>query len=139
MGYRVINSHSRDVYFDYGLAPEYVRRIYEWSPNEDVPIPVPGLLGGQGEAWHDPPVEDEWQIIEDLGFYPRLLALAERVWQGPDGRGVPFEDFEERLLDHRDRYFSRLPFPYPEQTENWKDRYKGWTHPRGIWTPPEQS
>jgi hexosaminidase len=139
MGYRVINSHSRDVYFDYGLAPEYVRRIYEWSPNEDVPMPVPGLLGGQGEAWHDPPVEDEWQIIEDLGFYPRLLALAERVWQGPDGRGVPFEEFEERLLDHRDRYFSRLPFPYPEQTENWKDRYKGWTHPRGIWTPPEQS
>jgi hexosaminidase len=137
MGYRVINSSARAVYFDHGLAPEYVRRIYEWSPTEDAPAPVPGILGGQGEAWHDPPVEDEWQIIEDLGFYPRLLALAERVWQGPDGRAVPFEEFERRLLDHRNRYFQRLPFPYPDQAEDWKKRYQGWTQPRGIWTPPE--
>ncbi len=136
-GYQTVNSHAQHVYFDHGTTPDYLPRIYNWSPNNDEPMPQPNILGGQGEAWHDPPA-DERQIVEDLGYYPRLLTLAERVWVGPEGRSIPFEQFHERLLEHKSRFFADLPFPYPDQPAgNWHERYSGWTRPRGVWTPPE--
>ncbi len=134
-GYKTVNSHAQHVYFDHGTAPEYVPRIYNWSPNNDQPMPQPNILGGQGEAWHDPPIEDEDQLLEDLGFYPRLLTLAERVWAGPEGRSVPFGVYEKRLLEHKERYFAGKPFPYPEQT-GWRKSYEGWTCERGVYKPP---
>ena len=97
---------------------------------------APMILGGEGEAWHDPPAEEE-TIVADLGFYPRLITLAERVWTGPEGRNGPFEQFSERLLEHKARYFSGLPFPYPHET--WHARYTGWTVPRGVYSKPDRT
>lgn len=131
-GWRVINSRAPEVYFDHGTTDEYVPRIWDWSPCEGQPDVPALLLGGEGEAWHDPPASEE-TILEDLGFYPRLLTLAERLWTGKEGKSRGFREYEARLLEHRKRYFSGLPFPWPGQQGDWKARYANWTTCRGIW------
>lgn len=131
-GWRVINSRAPEVYFDHGTTDEFIPRIWEWSPCEGQPDVSPLLLGGEGEAWHDPPA-DEQTILQDLGFYPRLLTLAERLWTGVEGKSRGFPEFQARLLEHKDRYFMGLPFPYPGQVDDWKARYESWTTHRGIW------
>ena len=132
-GFKVVNCHASAVYFDHGQTPDYLPKIYAWTPAEAEGDPM--ILGGEGEAWHDPPAEEE-TIISDLGFYPRLITLAERVWTGPEGRNTPFEQFSERLVEHKARFFSRLPFPYPHET--WHARYTGWTVPRGVYSKPDR-
>lgn len=131
-GWRVINSRAPEVYFDHGTTDGFIPRIWEWSPCEGQTDISPLLIGGEGEAWHDPPA-DEQTILQDLGFYPRLLTLAERLWTGVEGKSRGFTEFQARLLEHKERYFTGLPFPYPGQVDDWKARYEGWTTNRGIW------
>ena len=58
--------------------------------------------------------------------YPGILAFAERSWKGGgvDGwtavidkgnKDLNFYEFENRLLDHKEQYFSGKPFPYVRQ------------------------
>ena len=133
-GFKTVNCHAPEVYFDHGFAAEYVPIIFNWSPDDGRELPIPNIIGGEAEAWHDPPVDHEGQIIEDLGFYPRLLTFAERVWAGPvsaQQSGYTFESYEKRLLDHKSRYFSQDAFPYPDNPpEHWHKRYEG------KWPPP---
>ncbi len=132
-GWKTVNCHCPELYFDYGSPAQYIPIIYNWSPDNGQSAGASNILGGEAEAWHDPPVDFEEQIVEDLGFYPRLLTVAERVWAGAAG-SPPFEEFHERLLEHKARFFSSLAFPYPEAPEEpWQKRYEG------KWPPPPEA
>jgi N-acetyl-beta-hexosaminidase len=83
--------------------------------------------------WHDRYIPDEKAILLENNFYPSALALAERAWRGggneyfdKQGVNIPvekieiysqFEDFENRLLYHKERSFKGLPFIYFKQTD----------------------
>jgi hypothetical protein len=92
------------------------------------------LLGATLCTWHDRAVADEQDILRMNPVYPGMLAFAERAWRG-GGRtgwtatiGKPgseeaksFAEFEERLTDHQQKYFSGFHFPYAKQSSlNWK-------------------
>jgi hexosaminidase len=110
-GYPTINTFVKPLYFDH-LHP--IQAFLDWVPNDGLSEKLPTLMGAEGEAWHDPPVNDEQKVLADLGFYPRLMAMAEQVW-GPAGgaKSTPMADFEPRLLDHKARFFQNATFPYP--------------------------
>lgn len=91
-------------------------------------------LGAEVCVWSDRRVASEKQLLVENAVYPAMLAFAERSWRGggypgyhyfigPQGspRALAFTDFERRLLVHKQRYFSTLPFTYVRQTHiRWK-------------------
>jgi hypothetical protein len=91
-------------------------------------------LGATLCLWPDRAIAKENDAIEMNGVYPAMLAFAERCWLGKgykgwvanmDGNGIAafnaFQDFEKRLMAHRERYFSGLSFPYQKQSDMvWK-------------------
>lgn len=110
-GYPTINTYVTPLYFDH-FHP--IKAFLDWLPDDGVAGPLPRLMGAEGEAWHDPPVKDEQDVLAHLGFYPRLLALAEQVWGPPCGtRKTDPAGFESRLLDHKARFFRGAAFAYP--------------------------
>jgi hexosaminidase len=110
-GYPTINTYVKPLYFDH-FHP--MKAFLDWLPNHGVSDPLPTLLGAEGEAWHDPPVKDEQDVLAHLGFYPRLMALAEQVWGPPGGsKSTDPARFESRLLDHKARFFQGAAFAYP--------------------------
>lgn len=94
---------------------------------------TPQVAGVIMALWHDRMVLPEEQIILQNNFYPNMLAIAERAWQGDgteyfDGNGtnlqapgteayIRFQDFEKRMLTHKERYFEGYPFGYVRQTQ----------------------
>jgi hypothetical protein len=92
------------------------------------------LLGAEFCLWNDRRVARESDLLSMNAVYPAMLAFAERSWRGGGYPGVVFSigadssdrakafvDFEKRLLDHRHRYFAKLPFNYVKQTHiKWK-------------------
>lgn len=87
------------------------------------------LLGAEFCLWSDRRVEQESDLISMNPVYPAMLAFSERSWRGggypgvifnigPDAsdRAIAFAEFEERLIDHKRKYFAGLPFPYVKQT-----------------------
>ncbi|MBD8346958.1 family 20 glycosylhydrolase [Dysgonomonas sp. HGC4] len=82
--------------------------------------------------WHDRYVTSEYDLLIQNGFYPSILALAERAWLGggyeyfdKNGTMLPkedspefrsFQDFENRLLWHKANNFKGYPFAYVKQT-----------------------
>lgn len=89
------------------------------------------LLGGTICMWHDRAVAKEEDVLRMNPVYPGILAFAERSWRGggkqgwianiSDGEVQAFNDFENRLLDFKNEYFSKKPFPYTKQTGlTWK-------------------
>lgn len=95
------------------------------------------VLGAVLAIWNDRKLEDESQIMLQNNFYPLMLTFAEKLWQG-GGEGdfdqigtliasegtdayLNWSAFEERLLDHKDRYFSGVSFPYYRQSDiHWR-------------------
>ena len=89
-------------------------------------------LGGILCHWPDDNVGDQMNIYRQSPVFPALLAATERYWTGhtpqrPEyfGRLPPLDDvytdFEQRMLKHRDLFFSDWPFPYVKQTGiTWK-------------------
>lgn len=85
------------------------------------------LLGATLCTWHDRAVSQETDILKMNPVYPGILAFSERLWKGGgqvgwianiiDGNQGAFIDFEKRLLDHKERFFTRLPFPYVKQSD----------------------
>ena len=88
------------------------------------------VLGGTICMWPDRRVEKGEDVLKMNPVYPAMLAFAERSWQGggnakwvanigepEESRAQNFAQFENRLLSHKDRYFSHLPFPYVKQSE----------------------
>lgn len=88
------------------------------------------LLGGTLCVWHDRAVSNEEDIFTMNPVYQGLLTFAERTWQGGGNEGwkanignpdemqtEQFKAFENRMLDHKVQYFSKLPFNYTKQSD----------------------
>lgn len=84
-------------------------------------------LGGILCHWPDNRVDDEKLTLTNNPVLPAVVAYSEAVWKGikkdrpefwakvpPKGSAEykAFADFENRLAEHRDRFFSGKPFPY---------------------------
>ncbi|QNL51042.1 family 20 glycosylhydrolase [Olivibacter sp. SDN3] len=87
------------------------------------------LLGAEFCLWNDRRVAREADLLTRNAVYPSMLAFAERSWKGggypdvvfnigPDSsnRAKAFVEFENRLLEHKQKYFRQLPFNYVKQT-----------------------
>jgi hypothetical protein len=90
-------------------------------------------LGGILCCWNDNNVNHEYDIILQNPVYPGMLTYSETSWKGqsvdfgedylaklPTPNNLlfqEFQDFENRLVRHRDLYFQGKPFPYVKQTQ----------------------
>ena len=84
--------------------------------------------------WPDRRVSKEEDLITMNAVYPVMLTFAERCWQGGgwknylsdisspgNERYTAFDEFENRLLEHKSLYFSNVSFPYVRQSNiEWK-------------------
>lgn len=100
----------------------------------DVPVGDENKLGATLCNWPDRRVEKEEDIINMNAVYPVMVSFAERCWRGGGYKnyvsdiGTPgterynaFVGFENRLLEHKLRYFKNLSFPYVRQSDiAWK-------------------
>jgi hypothetical protein len=91
-------------------------------------------LGGEICLWNDRRVATENDLLRMNPVYPSILAFAERSWRGGgfpnevvdigkvgSARQVAFEEFENRLIEHKHLYFKNLPFSYVRQGNiEWK-------------------
>jgi len=113
-----------DVFGD--IVALYNSRIYDQAEgSEDIAGTILAL-------WHDRLVDNERNMVLENGFYPNMLAIAERAWRGGgseyfDGLGAmlpiegtkefkEFADFEKRMLWHKEHTFQGYPFGYVKQT-----------------------
>ena len=113
-----------DVFGD--IVALYNSRIYDQAEgSEDIAGTILAL-------WHDRLIDNEWNLVIENGFYPNMLAIAERAWRGGgteyfDGLGTilppedteafkEFADFEKRMLWHKEHTFKGYPFAYVKQT-----------------------
>ncbi|MDO4163471.1 MAG: family 20 glycosylhydrolase [Bacteroides sp.] len=110
----------------------YTSRIYGQPQGSD------DLAGGEIGVWHDRMQTSEEAIVRDNLLYPNILAMAERTWQGGgwqyfdlNGTLLPidpdnevrkaFDDFERRMLWHKEHTLQGYPFPYVKQTNiHWR-------------------
>ncbi len=91
-------------------------------------------LGAEICMWADRAVANEKDLLKQNAVYPAILAFSERSWRGKGYDGIvfhigdlqserarAFKEFESRLLVHKQKYFSQLPFNYVKQTHfKWK-------------------
>lgn len=87
--------------------------------------------------WNDRKLETPESILLENNFFPLMLTFSERLWRGGgdgyfDEVGVihpmketssltDWEEFESRLLFHKEIYFKDQPFPYFKQSDHhWK-------------------
>jgi len=91
-------------------------------------------LGGTLCLWPDRRVSKPEDVFMQTAVYPAVLAFAERSWRGGGQPGWltyvglggseevnVFKEFEHRLINHKQRYFSKMPFPYQAQAHlKWK-------------------
>ncbi|MCW0483901.1 family 20 glycosylhydrolase [Gaoshiqia sediminis] len=89
-------------------------------------------MGGILCCWNDNNVNDEYDILTQNPVYPGILTYSETSWTGQQkdiGENYlvklpekgsellnEFRAFEDRLIEHRDKYFAGKPFPYVKQT-----------------------
>lgn len=103
LGADVIVSPTSHCYLDYPLRSTDLEEAYGFNPLPDSLTHGPGrILGGEGNMW----TEHAPQELVESKVYPRLTALAEVYWSGPDrtSKDGGFEDFLGRL----DRFYPRL-------------------------------
>lgn len=97
----------------------------------DVPQGNPNAMGAVTCVWTDGALSGPDRILSQYPFYPCSLTFAERLWRGahqsrPDlfaklpqpntSAYRAFSEFEQRLTEHRDRFFRDLPFAYVQQS-----------------------
>lgn len=88
------------------------------------------VKGGILCLWHDRRIAKEDDVLRMNPVFPAMLAFADRTWRGGGYKGwianisitdtqqlKAFKNLEQRLLDHKQQYFSTLPFPYVAQTK----------------------
>jgi hexosaminidase len=139
-GHDVVMAPEEWLYFDWAYSDDPaeplairhatpVEKVYSFDP---VPPQVPEerrhhVLGAQCQLWTEyipTPERAEYQ------YFPRLCALAERVWSPSPGEGTPaaYEAFEPRLARHLDRLaaldvnYRPLDGPTPGQARTWRRR-----------------
>jgi hexosaminidase len=120
---------SRHLYLNHMDPLEAVTTIFYRQigdrPNEDG-----NMKGATLCLWPDRRVEKEEDAIRMNAVYPGILAFAERCWRGGGYKGwlanigqrnsaeaKEFIQFENRLLDHKQQFFSELSFPYVKQSD----------------------
>jgi hypothetical protein len=114
-----------------GVAQLYFNRICNLSQGDSL------ALGGILCCWNDNKVTGEYDILRHNPVYPGMVTYSEAAWRG-EQRDVgeeylaklptpenplyrEFQNFEERLIRHRDLYFTGKPFPYVRQSQiAWK-------------------
>ena len=91
-------------------------------------------LGATLCNWPDRRVSKEEDLITMNAVYPVMLTFSERCWRGGGWKNYlsdisspgnerynAFVEFENRLLEHKSLYFSKLSFPYIRQSNiEWK-------------------
>lgn len=95
-GSEVIMTPTNPLYFDYVNNNTSVNNVYHMDViYKSIPEDKKHLiLGAQANLWAEyVPTEQQ----ADFQMYPRMLALAERVWTDNTTR---FDDFSQRLLQH---------------------------------------
>jgi hexosaminidase len=134
------------------IDPQFLpQRYFFWQagrvPKADAMHP-----GGILCLWPDVRVDDKANIFRHSPVWPTLLAFSESIWQGrrqsstdlmnrTPRRGSEawryLREFEARMADHRERFFSSEPFPWIKQaTIEWQvcgpfpqDKEKPWDQP----------
>ncbi|MDH6534706.1 beta-N-acetylhexosaminidase [Parabacteroides sp. 52] len=108
------------------LAALYYSNVAEQQQGSD------DYAGAVIAVWNDRQLAEEQHILLENGFYPAMLTLAERTWQGGQEeyfytRGSliglegtkdyrDFAAFESRMLRHKEIYFEGYPFAYVRQS-----------------------
>lgn len=93
----VVMSPTSHCYLDYGLDNIDLKKIYSFNP---IPEKLAKeyhkyILGAECNMWTEH-VPDEKDL--DSKIFPRMIALAEVLWSGPDT--ARYEDFYTRLQKH---------------------------------------
>lgn len=98
----------------------------------EVPQAGGKALGSEMCVWTDGAISSDERILLQYPFYPTMLTFSERIWRGSrekrrdlvanlPAKGTKaweaFNEFEDRLIYHRDRYFKSMPFAYVKQSE----------------------
>ncbi|SHJ98735.1 Glycosyl hydrolase family 20, domain 2 [Rubritalea squalenifaciens DSM 18772] len=88
-------------------------------------------IGGELCMWPDVRVDDKKNIFRHSPVWPTLLAFSESLWLGRKQEAKQFmnttplrgtsawnylHEFENRMADHRSRFFANSPFPWVKQT-----------------------
>lgn len=109
-------------------------------------------------VWNDRKVEPVRRILQENAFYPAMLTMAERSWNGggdvymdkkgcmlepeeTSGEFKAFEEFENRLLWHKRQHFKEEPFAYVKQTQvKWRitDAFPNGGNLRKVFPPEER-
>ncbi|MEO8852466.1 MAG: family 20 glycosylhydrolase [Ginsengibacter sp.] len=124
---------SRSLYMNHMDPLESVVSIFERQLC-DTTEGTAHKFGGEICLWNDRRVANENDLLSMNPVYPSMLAFAERSWRGGGFPGVvvnigeanseradAFEEFENRLINHKNEYFKNLPFPYVRQSDiQWK-------------------
>ncbi len=101
---------------------------------DDVSVGDEKKLGAILCNWPDRRVSNEEDLVTMNAVYPVMLTFAERCWQGGGWKNYlsdfgmagsehynAFVEFENRLLDHKQQFFEKKPFPYYKQNDiEWK-------------------
>ncbi len=98
-GHDTIVSPTKYTYFDYSLDRIDLRLAFEFEPIPDglTPAERSHILGGECNMWSERAPEDQ----VDGKLFPRMLALAERLWSPEKNRD--FDDFARRAGRQSDR------------------------------------
>lgn len=98
----------------------------------EVPQAGGKALGSEMCVWTDGAISSDERILLQYPFYPTMLTFSERIWRGSrekrrdlvanlPAKGTKaweaFNEFEDRLIYHRNRYFKSIPFAYVKQSE----------------------
>lgn len=98
----------------------------------EVPQAGGKALGSEMCVWTDGAISSDERILLQYPFYLTMLTFSERIWRGSrekrrdlvanlPAKGTKaweaFNEFEDRLIYHRDRYFKSIPFAYVKQSE----------------------
>ncbi|WP_435893867.1 family 20 glycosylhydrolase [Oceaniferula spumae] len=116
---------SRSNYINHMEAMDFALRMFFQQPCR-VPHGDDHHLGGILAHWPDNLVDDEKLTLTNNPVLPAVVAYSEAVWKGikkdrpefwakvpPKGSAEykAFAGFENRLAEHRDRFFAEKPFP----------------------------
>ncbi|MGB0990834.1 MAG: family 20 glycosylhydrolase [Akkermansiaceae bacterium] len=117
---------SRSNYVNHLEALDFATRMFFQQPCRQ-PHGNQQHLGGILAHWPDNRVDDPRLTLTNNPVIPAMIAYSEAVWKGIDkdrsaywaklppvgsAEFKAYADFENRIAEHRDRFFSGKPFPF---------------------------
>lgn len=119
---------SRHLYINHMDPLEAVTTIF-FRQIGDTTAGSDNLLGATLCLWPDRRISVPEDALRMNPAYPGIITFAERSWRGGGKPGwtsrigspnsetaYAFKEFETRLINHKNLYFSAEPFPYVEQS-----------------------